>query len=78
MRKKTKTLDTFQEEIKESKWEQRKRAVAEEQEKNSYFYLDCSNISNECYEWWQVVLKHYDYKLHEPLPVWMKELFIPW
>lgn len=78
MKRKTKTLDSFQEEIKENKWEQKKRADQIEQEKNSYFYLDCSNISDECYEWWLVVLKYHDYKPHDRLPIWMKELFIPW
>lgn len=72
--KKKKSLDSFQAELREDKWiaEQRKRAEPES------FYLDCSNISTDCYEWWLVVLKHYDLKSHEPIPIWMKELFIPW
>lgn len=75
VKKKTKTLDSF---ILEEKEKQKLRQQAEEEARRNFFYLNTDGVSDDCYEWWLVVLKHYDYKLHDPLPIWMKELFIPW
>ena len=73
MKTKTKTFDNFQEEqrIKEQKEREKKEA-------ENYFYLDFQGISDECYSWWKVVLKSYDYKEHDRIPVCLKELFQKW
>ena len=65
-----KNLKEFQEEIRFDR-EQKER------EKKDYFYLDMLSISDECYEHWKKVLKFYDLKEHDKIPIWLKDFFIP-
>lgn len=77
-KRKPKTLDNFLEEHKQSKLDQRLQVEAEKREADNYYYLDYNDISDECYNWWKVVLKSYGYKEHDSIPVWMKDLFQKW
>jgi hypothetical protein len=75
---KKQNLRAFQEELGEQKEIERKKKIVEEEDKKSYYYLNFDGISNECYEWWKVVLKSHNLRERDRVPVWMKELLQKW